>query len=43
MEKAYFSPDGIRLYRLRVETPEVTPKKVATVVKTKVMNTAIVR
>ena len=40
MEKAYFSPEAYGLYRMRVETPEVTPKKVATVVKTKVVNTS---
>ncbi len=40
MEKAYFSPESYGLYRLRVEAPEVAPNKVATVVKTKVMNTS---
>jgi len=37
-EAAYFSLEDYGMYRLRVETPEVTEKKIATNVKAKIVN-----
>ena len=40
MDEVYLSPEKYGMYRLRVETPEVTRRKVSTDVRTRIVNTS---
>ena len=40
MDEVYLSPEKYGMYRLRVETPEVTRRKVSTDVKARIVNTS---